>query len=83
MREEDDSDGEAQYCPYTMSVYSTAQFKKEYTTVTSGDAIVNVIAVLAIFLVTCILFIIYDIMAHRLQMKVVQQAKRSNAIVNR
>ena len=69
------------YCEYSLTTYPTEEFHAEYQK--DNGAYINMAAVLSVFLLTSALFLIYDLMVQRLKRKVVRQAQRSNAIVNR
>lgn len=69
----------ALYCSYRVRLYPTDEFKSRH--VTSKPAIYTVIVVLA-FGLTTLLFLAYDWLVRRIQNKVLDSAKRSEAIVS-
>lgn len=65
-------------CSYRMKVYPTKDFEEEFITNTPT---LSALGVGAIFLLTAAVFIFYDCLVERRQARVMQSAKRSNAIV--
>jgi hypothetical protein len=70
----------AKYCEYSLTIYPTTKFEEAYQ---NSSPFVNMSAVLAVFLLTSMLFLVYDWLVQRLKRKVVDQAQRSTAIVDR
>jgi hypothetical protein len=70
----------SKYCEYSLTIYPTIKFEEGYQ---NTSPIVNMSAVLAVFLLTSMLFLVYDWLVQRLKRKVVDQAQRSTAIVDR
>jgi hypothetical protein len=68
------------YCEYSLTIYPTDTFQAEYQ---NTRALINMAVVLSVCVLTSALFLIYDLLVQRLKHKVVKQAQRSNAIVNR
>eukprot|EP00934_Nitzschia_sp_Nitz4_P001249 Nitzschia sp. Nitz4//scaffold18_size181773//118721//129387//NITZ4_001930-RA/size181773-snap-gene-0.281-mRNA-1//-1//CDS//3329540056//1249//frame0 len=65
-------------CPYTLSIYPSADFEGEFQT---NDPAIFTIAVCVIFLFTISVFLTYDCYVEQRQNKVLNTAERSNAIV--
>ncbi|KAL3914433.1 MAG: hypothetical protein SGILL_006104, partial [Bacillariaceae sp.] len=67
------------HCVYTMKVYPTASFEAYYKTY---QPIYYSLAVLMIFLVTSLFFVIFDCLVQRRQSELVNTARQQNAIVS-
>ena len=66
-------------CQYSLHVYPSSTFEKAYF---SREPVTYTIAVVAVFLVTALAFIIYDCFVERRQLFVLSAARRSSQIVN-
>ena len=66
-------------CVYTMSVYPTQTLEDLYR---SNEPVLFATVVLGVFLLTSLLFLLFDCMVQRQQSKVVSTALRQNAIVS-
>jgi hypothetical protein len=65
-------------CSYRVKVYPTKDFEEEFIT---NRPTLSAVGVGGIFLLTAAVFIFYDCLLERRQARVMQSAKRSNAIV--
>jgi hypothetical protein len=65
-------------CSYRVKVYPTKEFEEEF--LTNGN-LLSAVGVGGIFILTAAVFIFYDCLVERRQARVMQSAKRSNAIV--
>lgn len=65
-------------CTYTVSVYPTDDFKESY--ISNGPTVLAIVVVL-FFVFTAMVFAIYDFFVQRRQEKVMETAKRTNAVV--
>jgi len=70
---------EQHYCPYTLAVYPSDDFKDDYVT---DDALYYTIGVVAIFGFTILLFLGYDYIVSKRQQLVMKRAVQSRAIVS-
>lgn len=66
-------------CEYSFFIYPSDEFHEEYT---SNRPALLAGAVVAVFIFTSIVFFIYDYLVQQRQTKVMDSAKRSNAIVS-
>jgi class 3 adenylate cyclase len=66
-------------CAYRIRLFPTTQMRARYLTSKPWD---ETIVVVSIFLFTALLFLLYDFILRRLQTKVMDSAKRSEAIVS-
>ena len=69
----------AKTCSYTMSMYPTAEFREEFD---EGVPFFYTLFVVLIFLATSFVFCLYDCLVQHRQLKVVQAAARSAALVS-
>jgi class 3 adenylate cyclase len=81
VKETDDSLGDqvTSYCEYSLSIYPTKTFEEAFLDGTPG---IYMAGVLLVFLLTSMVFVLYDFLNQKLNSKVVHTAERSNAIVN-
>ncbi len=66
-------------CAYDIRVYPSSDMRSRYITSKPRD---ETCVVVSIFLFTSLVFLLYDFILRRLQMKVMKSAKRSEAIVS-
>jgi hypothetical protein len=66
-------------CSYTLTVYPTAEYEVDYTT---NNPVYYMLVVLAIFLLTCISFLVFDCLVQRRQRSLVTTARKQNALVS-
>ena len=66
-------------CQYSFHVYPSSTFEKAYL---GREPLTYTVAIVAAFLVTALVFIIYDCFVERRQLFVLAAARRSNQIVN-
>jgi hypothetical protein len=66
-------------CQYTLHIYASPEMKHEYT---SNKPIIFTMVVLLIFLVTSLLFLLYDRLVERRQRLVQREAEKSGAIIS-
>lgn len=66
-------------CSFSLSVYPTLEFHDQFFTFAP---IINLIAVIVMFCITAVVFLVYDHVVEKRQKLVVAKAERSNAIVN-
>lgn len=66
-------------CIYTMTVYPTEEFADEFKTARPA---VYAVVVLSVFLLTCVLFVTFDVLITRHRNAVMDTAKKQNAIVS-
>ena len=69
----------AHECLYTYSIYPTQQFEDSYV---NEFPIYAMLAVLGIFILTSLIFIVYDVIVGRRYRRVEESATRTNAIVS-
>ena len=74
-----DSSVKEEHCHYYLEVYPTQDFYDSFFT---GRPIIYTVAVLFIFFITSIVFIMYDVLVSRHQEVVKEAAERSNAIIS-
>jgi hypothetical protein len=65
-------------CHYNIDIYPSEKLHEEYHT---NTPLILTIGVISVFCVTCLVFFCYDRLVHIRQMKVIDTAQRSNAIV--
>lgn len=68
-----------QFCPYTVTLYATNATAEEY--LTSIPLILTFVS-LSIFILTSLIFIVYDCTVERRQRKVMWTAKQSSAVIS-
>lgn len=67
------------FCPFTVRVYPSSLMEADY--MTQGPAIITAIVIL-IFVITSVVFILYDVCVEKRQRQVMNSAIRSDAIVS-
>jgi hypothetical protein len=77
--EEEDTAKSNSSCMYSLHLYPTDQLHDEYAT---NKPVLLTVSVVAVFLFTSIVFLLYDAMVKRRQALVLKSAERSNAIVS-
>ena len=70
---------EGEFCQYSARIYPSDAWKERFYT---GQPFLYATAVTGCFLITTILFVIYDLLVQRRQRKVLDTAERSGAIVS-
>jgi hypothetical protein len=66
-------------CIYSLHVFPSEDFEKAYQT---NDPVVFSIVIFAVFLLTALVFVVYDFLVERRQKKVLTSATRTGALVN-
>ena len=66
-------------CSYSINIYPTAELEQEFD---SQRPLVLAFAVVAVFLVTVVLFFLFDILTTRQRNAVIENAKKQNALVS-
>ncbi len=66
-------------CAYTVKIFPSSEMKERYLT---SKPWIETVVVISIFLFTSMVFLLYDFILRRLQEKVMNSAKRSEAIVS-
>ena len=74
-----DGPGGTHECLYTYSIYPTQQFEDSYV---NSFPVYAMLAVLGIFILTSLIFIVYDVIVGRRYRRVEESATRTNAIVS-
>mmetsp|Transcript_1046 Transcript_1046/g.2212 ORF Transcript_1046/g.2212 Transcript_1046/m.2212 type:complete len:1145 (-) Transcript_1046:169-3603(-) len=69
---------EEEHCSYIVTIYPTDKFRAEYIT---KDPLIYTSIVVSIFVITTMVFLLYDCMVQRRQIKLLNTAQRTNAIV--
>jgi hypothetical protein len=69
----------SEFCPFTINVYPSETMEAAYT---SASPILFTCVAILIFLLTSVIFVLYDYMVERRQKVVMQSAIRSSAIVS-
>ena len=68
-----------QYCPYTLHVYPSSELEKSYL---SNQPIIYTLAVVLVYFLATVVFLIYDCVVERRQRVILQVALESRAIVS-
>jgi Adenylate and Guanylate cyclase catalytic domain len=74
----EDTDG-SEHCVYTMKVYPTQAFEDSYKT---NEPLIFSMGVLAIFMFTTLIFLVFDCLVQRRQNVLLNTARKQNAIVS-
>ena len=67
------------YCEFSVTIYPSEELEAEFL---DGSPIIYMLGVLAVFFLTSMVFVLYDWLVHKLKKEVVQNAQRSNAVIN-
>jgi hypothetical protein len=78
FHEEEEEDEIGMSCHYTIDIYPGIVLYEEHH---SNKPLILTIGVIGVFALTCLVFFLYDRLVHVRQMKVLDTAQRSNAIV--